>query len=149
MSFNSPGVLTAIHDLLASLTGVESAYIGAPESFSTVVSAYVTLGPQAINDLATSQLQRTSSYFCMLGYRTKGVEATAEMAIATAIDDLVTKFYAARHDGTGVFASGLVDRSLGKLDLTLAGAPDYRPVAGQEYRLYPFLIIDVAQLGHS
>lgn len=140
MSFTTSAPLTALQAMEAATTGVQAAQIGAPESFSTRVSAYVTVAGQRIIDKAGGLLQREADYFCAFGYRVAGAEATAETTLAAAVDSFVAAFYAARAARTGLFAVATTQVLSGTLDLSLASAPEYRTVAGQEYRILPFLV---------
>jgi hypothetical protein len=138
--WNSVTPLQSIKTFLAGLSGIQSAHIGAPESFTTRVTAYVCLGSDGTMDHRTEVQRGEIGYFCAFGYRVQGAEEAAEIALATAKDDLKQQFTDDRSAGTGLFAEMTTNAKSARLDLNLAAIPDYAPVAGQEFRLYPFMI---------
>jgi hypothetical protein len=140
MTWNSVTPLQSIKTFLAGLSGVQSAHIGAPESFTTRVTAYVCLGSDGTMDHRTEVQRGEVGYFCAFGYRVQGAEEAAEIALATAKDDLKQQWTDDRTAGTGVFALSTTQAKGARLDLNLAAIPDYAPVAGVEYRLWPFMI---------
>ena len=140
MAWDSTAPLYAIRDLLASLEGVQSAQIGAPASASTVVGAYVTLGPDGTGDQLAGAQRGEIAYFCALHYRVSGNAASAELALAAAKDDLKHKWLIQRPAQTGLFQTSVTQVQRARLDLTLASSPEYQPLAGQELRVWPFWI---------
>jgi hypothetical protein len=132
--------LSAIRDLLASLTGVQSAQIGAPEAATTRVGAYVTVGADSTADQRTGVQRGELAYFCALYYRVSGAEEAAEVALATALDDLKNKWITQRPLGTGLFNPSVTHVKNVRMDFNLAANPEYVPLAGQELRIYPFTI---------
>jgi hypothetical protein len=132
--FNTAGPLQALYDLLTTLTvpGLQRVYIGAPESFSNQVSAYVAVAGQRIVDKATGLLQREARYLVVLGYRVKDHEDTAETTLAAIVDAFVTAIY---QDRTLAGWSRVTS-----VDLTQADTPQYEIVAGQEYRRLPMVV---------
>lgn len=134
--FDTAGPLQALYDLLVTLSGLQKVYIGAPESFSNQVSAYVAVAGQRIIRKNSGCLQREARYLIVLGYRVKGAEATAETTIGTLIDALISALY--------------LDLTLGgwslslDIDATQADTPQYELAAGQEYRRWP-LVVTVTQ----
>lgn len=139
--WNSIAPLYAIRDLLASLEGVQSAQIGAPESATTRVGAYVTLGADSTADHRTGVQRGDLAYFVALYYRVSGAEEAAELALAAALDDLKDKWVTQRAAGTGLFDSSVTHVKNVRIDFNLAGHPEYVPLAGQELRIYPFQIL--------
>lgn len=131
---------TAIKAQLTSPPSGAIATIGAPESFDNRVGAYVALmGPILFHQNVTD-LRRTQPYWCCLGYKVKGAEETAERTLADAADAFQVAFYAAKVAGTGLFEKAVTQVEKGDLDFSPSNYPEYRPVAGVEYRLFPFLI---------
>lgn len=136
--FDTAGPLQYLATLLGTLApaGLQRVYIGAPESFSNQVSAYVAMTGQRVIRKNTGLLQREARYLIVLGYRVKDHEDTAETTIAALVDALVSKLY--------------LDLTLGgwslslDIDLTQADTPQYELAAGQEYRRFP-LVVTVTQ----
>jgi len=148
LSFTTSAPLTALATMLGSVTGIQDVRTGVPESLSNRVSAYVTVSGQRIIDKASGLLQREADYFIEIGYRVQGAEATAETTVAAALDDFVADFYAARKNGTGLFLEATTQVKSGSLDLSLASSPEYRILAGQEYRLQP-IVVTVVQYANT
>ena len=132
MAYNSGGAATALVTLLAGLTGMGNVQIGSPESMTTRVSAFVTLGSQNTTRKATGITQRETRFFVMLAYRVDGAEATAEttlMGLADAFMDALAN-----------------DKTLGGVCVDLeanslaADEPDYQLRAGKEHREYPIVV---------
>lgn len=132
MAFNLAGPLNRIVAILTGLSGMQTVYTGVPESIGTRVSAYVTLGGMRVADKATQLLQREQRYFVAFAYRVSGAEATAEADLMTMVDAFIAAIYADRTlNGT---AKGVT------IDAGLADQPEYRVLAGQEFRVYPIVV---------
>lgn len=138
MAFDTGAVLSRIVTLLTN-AGVQQVYTGAPESLSKRVSAYVAVVGQQVSDKPAGVLRREARYFVGLGYRVSGAEATAETDLATFLDAFLTAFYADRETRLNGTCTNCW------LDLSLADDPQYQVTAGQEFRLYPFIVIAVQQ----
>jgi len=138
MALNTSSALEAIVDLLEGISGLNAVQKGAPESYSKSVTAHVTVGGQRVVDKAGGLIQREARYFIAFAYRVQGAEATAETALAGIIDSFITAFYADRTLGGTVNANTL-------LDMSGADEPDYRPVAGQEVRIFPVVVVTTQQ----
>lgn len=133
MSLNASAPITAIAAMLTATAGVQAVYTGVPESMSHRLSAFVAMAGQRIRDKATGLLEREARYTVGLGYRVKGAEAAAELALAAAADAFTLAFYADRDLGGSVLSA-----SLGE---TGSDAPLYYDIGGEEYRVFPMLII--------
>lgn len=132
MAFDTLGPLEALIELLGDLDGVRKVYRGVPESVDNRLCAYVALAGQRVGRPTLRVMERKANYFVGLVYRVQGAEATAETTLAETLDALVLALDA--------------DRTLGgtavniELDLSLADRPEYRDLAGQEYRNYPVMV---------
>lgn len=136
MAFNTSAQLTRVVTLLESATltaaGLQDVIVGVPGTIGYKLSAFVTLGGQSAQDQAAGLVYCDASIRVTFAYRTGGDVATAETALADVLDAFKTAFYAARK--TDAVLRGM------KLDLSIAGAPRYETVAGQEYREWPLLL---------
>ena len=132
MAYDSAAVLTQLNSILAGLSGMGLAQIGAPESVGPRVSAYVTLGSQAPTRPAGGLTQRQSRFFCMFAYRVDGSEAMAETTLAALVD----AFFQAIHDDLTL--AGTVHTA--EVESQAADEPEYQLRAGKEYREYPVMI---------
>lgn len=136
--FNTPALLDAIVAVVQGLSGMQGTVsTGVPESLPTRVSAFVTVGDLTPRRKATQLLQREARFRVTLGYRVRGAEATAERDLAALVDRFTTALYA---DPT---LGGVATRA--DLDLAAADSPEYAPIAGQEYRLYPMTVMAAQQ----
>lgn len=132
MAFDLAGPLNRIVAILTGLTGMQAVSVGVPESLGTRVSAYVTLGGLRVADKATQLLQREQRYYVAFAYRVAGAEATAEADLMAMVDAFIAAIYADRTlAGT---ARGVT------VDAGLADQPEYRTLAGQEFRVYPIVV---------
>lgn len=134
-NFDSVAALNAAKAFLDGLS-IETV-IGVPESFAAGVSAYVADGPRQIRDRGTNDyMEQTQTIFCCIGYRVNGAEANIELALAAKGDEIVRRWVLDRRGGLGFFA---VSQSA-ELDFSIQNDPRYQILAGQEFRIYPFLI---------
>jgi hypothetical protein len=133
MALATKAVANQLVSILTGLSGMGTVQIGAPESFSQRVGAYVTMGSHSLSRHATGVMRRQTRYLVVFVYRLDGAEATAE----TALMDLVDAFLAAIH----------ADLTLGgnckavEIDVGLADLPEYQLRAGKEFREYPIIVI--------
>lgn len=133
MTFDPGAMLNAIVALLPTVTGVQEADKGVPESFGARVATYASQG-------AITPLDEAGGYLMLFqcqvvagfSYRVKGAEATAEDTLVSFVADFTRKFYADRTLG------GVIEN--GSLDFSLNNTPDYRAVVGVEYRHYLILV---------
>lgn len=133
MTFNTPAALNAIVNLVSGLPSLQGlALKGAPANLDYKVTAFVACGGQAPKDKAAGLRQRAMNFWVMFAYRTGGDVATAENTIAALLDEFETALYADRTLG------GVVESV--EADFSSADSPDYRTVAGHEYREYPVIV---------
>lgn len=132
--------LQASHPLLQVVEGV-------PEASSARLGAYLALGNVIINNRAaghpvdagvggqygSSVLTFNISYVAGFFYRVAYAEAAAERRIMDAVMEFIRQVYSDRTLGGTVHSSSL--------DMSLADNPDYLAMAGQEYRVYPVLVL--------
>jgi len=122
----------AIIALLGSILSISHVQWGVPESASTRLSAYVTVGSQSPERKTSATVVRWTRYMVLLAYRVDNNEQSAEQALAAAVE--------------GIQAAIQNDLTLGsvaadaEIDLGLADDPQYRMTAGREYREYPIII---------
>lgn len=138
MAFDNLAVANQLRTVLAGLSGMGAAQIGAPESVGPRVMSYVTLGGQTASRKTTGTTLRETRFFCMFAYRIDGAETTAE----TTLMGLVDAFMVALHADLTLAGTvtGLEASSQG------ADEPDYQLRAGKEYREYP-VVVTVTQQG--
>lgn len=132
MSLNNGTVAAQLVTLLSGLSGMNSAQIGAPESFGTKVNSFVTMGSQNVVRKNTGTTRRATRFFVMFVYRVDGAEATVE----TTLMSLVDAFMVAIHNDLTL--NGTVrDTEVSSL---AADEPEYQLRAGKEYREYPIVV---------
>ena len=132
MAYNSGAVATALVTVLESLSGMGNVQIGAPESLSTRVSAYVTLGSQTTTRKANGIKQRETRFFVMLAYRVDGAEATAETILMGLADAFMNAL-----DADLTLGGVMVDLTA---DSQAADEPEYQSRSGKEFREYPIMV---------
>lgn len=133
MTFDASAALQAVKELGEGATGFTLA-VGTPESLGRQAAGYVTLGSAQPRDVAAGGLiERATDCHLVLGYRVKGADQAAELAVAAAVDAFTLAFYGSdrKLDGAGESA---------ELDFGLVGSAEYQRIAGQEYRLYPIVV---------
>lgn len=132
MAYSTSAVATQLVAVLAGLSGMGTAQIGAPESMGNRVMGYVTMGSQGTARKTNGVMQRETRFFVMMAYRLDGAEATAE----TTLMGLVDAFFQAVQDdltlGGTVFGTEVNSLS--------ADEPEYALRAGKEYREYPIVV---------
>ena len=133
---DTPAALNAMKTFLENL-GITTV-LGVPESFTGPVSAYVADGARDMRDRATGNfIEQNQRIFVALGYRVAGAETDIELALATMVDSIVSQWYQDRRNGQGFFAIA----QNATLDMSIQNDPRYQIIAGQEFRIYPFLVI--------
>jgi hypothetical protein len=91
-----------------------------------------------MRDRATGNfIEQNQRIFVALGYRVAGAETDVELALATMVDSIVSQWYQDRRNGQGFFAIA----QNATLDMSIQNDPRYQIIAGQEFRIYPFLVI--------
>lgn len=134
--------LAALVALAEAVPGVQRVWVGVPESIPNRVVAYVSAGGfetrvKNVGGISTVVLR----YRVTFAYRVMGAEDDAETTMLGA----ALAYAAALED----------DRTLGgtcnaaDLDASVADAPPYVLVAGDEYRLYPTVVSVTMQRGFS
>lgn len=138
MSFDTPAILTAVEDVLETLTDITDVQIGAPQSIGPRISAWLTVGGHQMVRKATAVTQRETRIYVLFCYRVDGAESDTETALAEIVDDFLAALYDDLTLGGVVFDL--------RVDSTAADEPDYQLRAGKEYREYP-VIVTVVQRG--
>ena len=133
MAFATKAVATQLVTILSGLSGMGAAQIGAPESFSPRVGAYVTMGSQSESRHATGVKRANNRYMVMFHYRLDGSESAAEEALM----DLVDAFKVAINADLTLAGNA----KGAELDMGLADLPEYQLRAGKEVREYPIIVI--------
>lgn len=138
MAYNSGGVANALVTVLEGLDGMGNVQIGAPESMSTRVSSFVTLGSHQSQRKTSGTMQRLTRFFVMFAYRVDGSEATAETTLMSLVDDFINAIDNDKTLGGVVFDANAESQA--------ADEPEYQSRAGKEFREYP-VIVTVTQRG--
>lgn len=132
MTFGASGALTALRDFAAGVTGF-TITIGPTEGFGRRAAGYVDIGAMPVIDRAAGGLvERSGEFILVLGYRVKGAEEGAVIAIADAIDALQLAYYASDRTFDGIAESSSAE---------FLERPDWQEVVGLEYRLYPIVFV--------
>lgn len=132
MAYDSAAVASALVALLEDLTGMGNVQIGAPESMSTRVNSFVTLGSHQTQRKANGIMQRLTRFFVMFAYRVDGSEATAETTLMGLVDDFINAVDADKTLGGVVYDANA--------ESPAADEPDYQSRAGKEFREYPVIV---------
>lgn len=141
MTWQAKATMNELVTFLATIPGVQAVRKGEPTSYTAQITASVSLGAAPPKDRTTGLIRRELEFWVTFGYRTDANVALAEDTLADILDALEALFYGERKDATPL--GGTVDSM--ELDTSPASAAEYRPVAGQEYRLYPVIIRVVQQ----
>ena len=134
-------IQTPLDNLVTILQGIsdlQAVQKGAPRAWTKRAMAFVTLGAGRVVDKAGGLIQHQQNYFVGFGYAVEGAEDDAEDTLCSAVAAFIAAFYAERKTSGSLFASAV-------LDLSKADEPDYQPVAGQEVRMYPCLVMMTQQ----
>ena len=130
------GPMVQIQALLEAVPGMGTVQIGAPLSWSTQTSAYITVGKQPTGEKTTGSMFREAAYFVDIGYRCDDNLAgvtTAETVLAAALDALQQAIF---DDKTLAGTCQNAD-----IDTGLSDEPEYRMRAGKEFREFPVVIL--------
>jgi hypothetical protein len=140
MTWDTRSVLNKLFDYLVELPMLFEVKKGVPESFEAGVVGYITVAGQVITQKAGPKiLQRKARYMIVFAYRVDDASADAEDTMGQAMDALLVKIYAdLTLGGTALNA---------EVDMTLVDAPEYRAYAGQDYRVYPVVVVATQQQG--
>lgn len=132
MAYNSGAVASALVTVLEGLNGMGNVQIGAPESMTTRVSSFVTLGSHQSQRKTNGIMQRLTRFFVMFAYRVDGSEATAETTLMGLVDDFMNAI-----DNDKTLGGVVYDATA---ESQAADEPDYQLRAGKEFREYPVIV---------
>lgn len=137
--FDIEAALNGLSALIQTIPSVESVQIGAPESLSHRIAAWVTLGdPGTIEPEVTGVYILPMNLVCWFGYVVEGSEQAAEAQLSDYITELTRRMIQNRAGTVGGVTrnlNGSVDRM--GLPQAAAGVADYTMMAGAETRTYP------------
>lgn len=147
MAFDLEAALNGLKALVETIPSMESVQIGAPESLSYRIAAWVTVGdPGEITSRVTGVYELDISLICWMGYVVEGSEQAAEAQLADYITELTRRLIQNRAgtvDGVTRNLNGAADRM--GLPQAAAGVSDYAMFAGAEARTYPLGVRIVQQ----
>ncbi len=132
MTLDTQASFTYIAEMVDGIPGIVKTYNGVPDSIEAGAVAYVALLGQNVPMKVQGVIRRAARIMVTLAYRVIGAEANAEAKLAANIDEIILAYFADRTLG------GTCQNS--EIDLSIPDAPDYRALAGQEYRMYPIVI---------
>jgi hypothetical protein len=137
--FDVEAALNGLKDLVSTIPSIESCQIGAPESLSNRISAWVVVGdPGEIGSRVQGVYELDLSLIVFFAYVVEGQESASEAQLGDYITELVRRLIKNRAgavDGVSRNLNGSVD-ILG-LPQAAAGPADYAVYAGAEGRTYP------------
>jgi hypothetical protein len=147
VAFDLEAAMLGLVALVDTIPALERVQIGAPESLSNRIEAWVTLGDPGIIEMerAGGVYRLPITLIVWMGYVVEGAESAAEAQLGDYVTDLTRRLMQNRKnavDGVTVNLNGSVDM-LG-LPHAAAGASDYTMMAGSETRTYP-LGVEVVQ----
>lgn len=152
MSLNLEAALNGLKALVETIPAMESVQIGAPESLSNRISAWITIGdpggigPDGDPTAGTFAVQGIVDFdinmVVWMGYTVEGSESAAEAMLADYITALVTRLITNRQGtvtGNSVTVARNLNGSVDRMGLpqAAAGIADYTMMAGSETRTYP------------
>lgn len=141
--FNVEAALDGLKSLVQTMPAVESVQVGAPESLSVRIAAWVTTGdPGVIEPYVTGVYELPINLIVWFGYVVEGSEGAAEAQLADWITELVRRMIQNRADsvsGNAITVTRNLNGSVDRMELpqAAAGVADYTMMAGQETRTYP------------
>lgn len=149
--FDVEAALNGLAALVSTIPAIEDVQIGAPESLSARITAWLTVGDlQDVGPRATSVYELPINLIVWFGYVVEGSEQAAEAMLADWISELVRRMIQNRFQsvtGNSVTVTrnlnGAVDRM--NLPSPAAGPADYAMMAGQEARTFPVAIRVIQQ----
>lgn len=137
--FDVNAALDGLAALIGTIPSVEEVQIGAPESLSHRIAAWVTLGdPGAIEPGVVGVYDLPVNLIAWFGYVVEGSEQAAEAQLADYVTELVRRVIQNRIGAVSSVARNL-NGSVDRMDLpqAAAGVADYTLMAGAETRTYP------------
>jgi hypothetical protein len=134
MAFATKSGLTALVALVQGISTIQGTVNrGTPESFPTLVSAYVAVGlPNLVRETSSGGRRLDGRYFIGFGYAVEGSEQDAEDDLADTIDEFIRELEADPTVGGVLAQAHLADPG--------PTTPDYATVVGQEYRHVRFTL---------
>lgn len=137
--FDVEAALNGLAALVATIPAMESVQVGAPESMTSRIATWVTMGdPGEVGPRVAGVYELPINLIVWFGYVVEGSEQAAEAQLADYISELVRRMIQNRAgtvDGVTRNLNGSVDRM--DLPQAAAGVSDYTSMAGQEARTYP------------
>jgi hypothetical protein len=144
--FDVEAALNGLAALVSTIPAMESVQVGAPESLSARISAWVTAGdPGEIAPRVTGVYDLPMNLIVWFGYVVEGSEQAAEAQLADWITELARRMIQNRFQsvaGNAVTVTSNLNGSVSRMDLpqAAAGVADYTMMAGQESRTYPLAV---------
>lgn len=139
MGFDIEAALNGLKALVQTIPAMESVQVGAPESLSARINAWITIGdPGEIGSPITGVYELDLSAIVWFGYVVEGQESASEAQLADYLTELTRRLIRNRAetvDGVTRNLNGSVDRM--GLPQAAAGISDYAMFAGSEGRTYP------------
>jgi hypothetical protein len=144
--FDIEAALNGLAELVRTIPAMESVQIGAPESLTNRISAWITVGdPGEIAPRQTQVYEMPINLVVFFGYAVEGSEQAAEAMLADWLSELVRRMINNRMrtvSGNGIDVTVNLNGSVTRMDLpqAAAGVSDYTMMAGLETRTYPIAI---------
>lgn len=146
MSFDIEAALNGLAALVGTIPAMESVQIGAPESLSVRISAWVTIGdPGVVEPRVTGVYDMPVNLVCWFGYAVEGSEQASEAQLADWLSELVRRTIQNRAEtvtGNSLTVTRNLNGSVDRMELpqAAAGTADYTLMAGLEVRTFPVAI---------
>ena len=139
MAFDVEAALNGLKALVETVPAIEAVRIGAPESLTNRIEAWITVGdPGEIAPMVQGVYDLDLSLICWLGYVVEGSESAAEAQLADWLTEITRRLIQNRMetvDGVTRNLNGSVERM--GLPQAAAGVADYTNMAGAEVRTFP------------
>lgn len=141
--FDIEAALNGMAELVRTVPAMESVGIGAPESLSTRIAAWVTVGdPGEIGPREVGIYELPMNLIVWFGYAIGGAEGAAEAQLADYISNLTMHIIQNRMNtvtGNAVTVTPNLNGAVARMELpqAAAGVADYTLMAGEEARTYP------------
>jgi hypothetical protein len=126
-------VLNQLKTMLDAVTGTQETFKGIPESVDVQVSVSISVGDREPMDRMAGYHETTINFFVEFAYRVQGGEGTAEDTLADWLDALEETWLASDRTFGGICRTA-------ELDFSAAREPTYRPIVGDEFRVYPVVV---------
>lgn len=137
--FDVEAALNGLAALVTTIPSIESVQIGAPESLSHRIAAWVTLGdPGIIEPEMNGIYVLPINLIAWFGYVVEGSEGAAEAQLADYVTEITRRMIQNRA-GTVSGVTRNLNGSVDRMDLpqAAAGISEYTLFAGAEVRTYP------------